>query len=458
MMRKMKGNSIFSSSVSYTEGPIAKKMIVFALPLMATSIILQLFNTLDMAIAGQFISKESLAAVGSTTLISTFSIEFFLAFSTAANIVIAQYVGKGDLQNVNRTVHSAIAMALFFGIIIALGGFAAARNILELMSVPADIIDLSVSYLKIYFLGAPFLMLYNFCAAIFRSRGETRLPMLCLVFGGVIKVLLDLLFVVLFNWGVAGMALATVCANALSAFMLILFLMRRTDELKLRIRSIKADSKIVFALLKIGLPSSFLGSIFSISNLCMQSAINSLGADAIAASTAAAGIEIYIQFIGNAFAQAAVTFTAQNYGAGKVKRLNKITACSLLLCNALSVILTLLAYGFSDRLMRIFVTDAAVIALGIVRMKYTLLFKPLQAVMDIMSGCLQGYGYTLVPAIVSVFTVCGVRLLWIYTVFAQNRTLETLLAIYPITQGLAAFSHTVCYCLLQRKLKRGMHV
>jgi putative MATE family efflux protein len=439
---------------SYLEGPIIKKMIMFALPLVATSIFLQMFSTLDMAIAGRFISTKALAAVGSTTIISSLFIEFFLGFSNAANIIISQFVGKGDRENTKDAVHTAVFASAIVGIIIAVFGIIFTRPILCLLSVPRDIFALSEAYLRTYFLSIPFLMVYNFCSAIFRSKGETRLPMICLVSGGILKAILNLVFVALFDMGVIGMGLATVFANLLSAVLLIIFLLKRTDELKLSLKELKPKKRVIINLLKIGLPTSFLGSVFSISNLCTQTAINGLGSSAIAASTAAASIEIYVQFFGNAFAQAATTFTGQNYGAKNYHRLNRITLTALGLCNIVSIILSLIVFAFGGSLLKIFVSDAVVIALGLTRMKYTLLFKPVQAVMDIMSGCLQGYGYTLVPAIVSAFSVCGVRLLWIFTVFPHNRSLETLMMIYPITQGLAAISHTVCYLLLVRKIKQ----
>ncbi len=439
---------------SYLEGPIIKKMIMFALPLVATSIFLQMFSTLDMAIAGRFINTKALAAVGSTTIISSLFIEFFLGFSNAANIIISQFVGKGDRENTKDAVHTAVFASAIVGIIIAVFGIIFTRPILCLLSVPRDIFALSEAYLRAYFLSIPFLMVYNFCSAIFRSKGETRLPMICLVSGGILKVILNLVFVALFDMGVIGMGLATVFANLLSAVLLIIFLLKRTDELKLSLKELKPKKRVIINLLKIGLPTSFLGSVFSISNLCTQTAINGLGSSAIAASTAAASIEIYVQFFGNAFAQAATTFTGQNYGAKNYHRLNRITLTALGLCNIVSIILSLIVFAFGGSLLKIFVSDAVVIALGLTRMKYTLLFKPVQAVMDIMSGCLQGYGYTLVPAIVSAFSVCGVRLLWIFTVFPHNRSLETLMMIYPITQGLAAVSHTVCYLLLVRKIKQ----
>lgn len=439
--------------IAFTSGSIWRQMIKFALPIVATSIILQLFGTADMSIAGLFLGKSALAAVGSTSTISQFFIEFFLGFSNAANVVVSQLLGKGEEKKANTAVQSIVMFALICGVFVAVVGFFVAKPVLKLMSTPEDIVDSAADYLKIYFLGMPFFMLYNFCAALFRANGETQKPMFCLISGGVLKLVLNLLFVTAFDFGVKGMAIATVCSNALSAFLLIFLQLKRKDYLKLTLSKIKLHKKTVLSLLKIGLPSGFLGSVFSVSNVCVQSAINSLGTNAVAACSAASNVEIYIQYFGNAFAQTATTFIGRNYGAGKYERLNKITLSAILLCNAVTVTLSIISFGFAKSLLGIFVSDVAVITLAVSRMKYTLLFKPIQAVMDIMTGCLQGYGYTFVPALISIFGVCGVRLLWIYTVFQSYHTLGTLMLIYPLTQLLAAISHTICYIFVNRKNK-----
>ena len=438
----------------FLDGALKKQMIIFAVPLVLTSVLLQLFNTADTAMAGRFIGKDALAAVGGTVTFTSFLIEFFLGFSNAVNVIIARFLGMNDSQRANNAVYTSVTISLFLGIAMGILGFCSVDVILDMMMIPDNIIESAAAYLRIYFTGIPFLMLYNFCAAVFRSKGCTKIPMVCLVMGGILKLAENFIFVVVLDFGITGMAISTVCANALSAGLLIWLLHRRDDEIRLACKLKKLDKDCILSVLKIGLPSSFLGSVFSVSNLCVQASINSLGSDVMAACSAAIGIEIYIQFFGNAFAQTATTFTSQNYGAGRIERLNKITVTALVLCNTVTVTLSFLAFGMSNSLLRIFVTDAAVIALARTRMIYTLLFKPVQAVMDIMSGCLQGYGYTLVPAVISAFTVCGVRLLWVYTVFAHNRTLETLMFIYPITQGMAALSHTICYIFLLRKIKR----
>ena len=440
---------------SLLEGALTPNMLRFAAPLLVTSVLLQLFNTVDTSIAGRFISDSALAAVGSTTVISGFFIEFFLGFSKAAEVIVARFLGKGEPHRATRAVGTAVLASLVCGILIALVGILTARPLLQSMHVPDAILGLATVYLRLYLASMPFFMLYHFLAAIFRADGDTRTPMLVLVGSGALKCALDFLFVLAFKLGVTGMALATVCANAFSAAVLLLLLARRNSAVRITAQALRApDGKTVSELLRIGLPSAFLGSVFSVSNLLVQSAINSLGTAAIAATTAAVSVEIYIQFIGNAFASAATAFTAQNYGAQSEARLRQIPWIALLLCNIVTVPLSVAAFACAPWLLRVFATEGAVIALAISRMQYTLLFKPVQAVMDIMAGTLQGYGFTLVPAIASIFFVCGVRVLWIYTGFAANPSLETLMLIYPVTQGLAALSHSACFFCLQRKRKK----
>ena len=436
---------------SLLQGPIWKPMLLFVLPVAASSILQQLFTSADMAVVGRFEGKQALAAVGGTSTIVNLFIEFFLGLSIGANVLISRHIGEGNEKSANDTVHTAIASALLCGGLIALIGIPLTERLLTAMKTPADILPLSAIYLKIYFAGMPVYMLGNFAAAIFRSRGEPQKPLYCLCAGGVINVALNLLFVVGFHWGVAGVAAATVAANMLSAGLMVYLLTREKGCLCLDIRRIRLHGVIFLRLLKLGLPSGFLGSVFSISNVCVQSAINSLGADVMSASSAAVNVEIYIQFVGNAFAQAATTFTGQNYGAKNYDRCRRVTRIAMGLCVSISTVLSAAAYLAGPALLGIFVADAAVIALAMIRMKYTLLFKPIQAMMDIMVGCLQGYGYTFVPALISIFGVCGLRLLWLYTLFAAAPSLDRLMLVYPITQGIAVLLHSACYFRLHRK-------
>ncbi len=442
---------------SFLEGSIWDKMILFIIPLVITSIIQQLFNTADKVIAGRFISENAYGAIGLTSTISNFFIEFFMGFCGATTVVIAKYIGMGRKDRAKAAVNTAIPLGLVVGIFIAAAGIALTESLLNLLDCPTELFNNASTYLKLYFLGMPFFMLYNFSAAVSRSNGNTKLPFYCLLLGGVIKLSVNMILTSTTNLGVAGFGIATIIANAVSSVALIYFLRKGEEYLRPELKKIKMDKACFFELLKIGLPSGFLNSVYSVSNLIVQRAINSLGADAVKANSAAGDIEIYIQFLGNAFAQAAITFTGQNYGAGNLKRCNRVTLVSLGLCNALTVSLSLAAFFAGRQLLGIFGVSALVIEIAMTRMQFTMLFKFIQCVMDIMAGCLQGYGYTFVPAICTIIGVCGVRLLWIYTVFPGSQSLATLMFIYPVTQGIAALCHTGCYINVRRKIRNGTY-
>ena len=435
---------------SFLEGSLWDKMIRFAIPLIITSIIQQLFVTADKIIAGQFISENAYGAIGVTGTISNFFIEFFMGFSGATTVVMSKYIGMKRNDRVIATAETVIPFAALSGLFIAVTGALLSGNLLKLLECPADLFPQANAYLVFYFLGMPFFMLYNFSAAMSRSRGDTKTPFYCLAAGGVVKLALNLVFVKTTSLGVSGFGISTIAANAVSSLVLIRCL--NSGEWELKLSKLKIDKGILLEIVKIGLPSGFLNSVFSISNLIMQRAINSLGTYAATASSAAADIEIYIQFIGNAFAQAAVTFTGQNYGAGNLKRCNRVTWMAILLCNIATVPLSLTAFFMGKTLLGIFGVSRIVTELAITRMKYTMCFKCIQSVMDIMAGCLQGYGYTFVPAICTVVGVCGVRLLWIYA--AVPDTLGKLMFIYPVTQGIASLCHLGCYIYVRRKINK----
>lgn len=438
------------TNITFTEGSLWDKIIKFAIPLVAISILQQLFTTADMAIVGHCNGKQALAAVGSTAVITGFIIELFTGLSVGVNVVTAKFIGSGNLKQVGKTVSSSIILAMITGIILTSVGLTLSKLILNLMDVPQDILPQATVYLRIYIGGIPFLVIYNFCAAMLRSRGNTKLPFYVLLISGVINVILNMFFVLILKMGVAGVAIATVISQAISALCLVLHLIFKDDLLKLDLKNLHIDKEILLSFIKIGLPASFLGSVFSISNLCIQSAINSLGTDVVSASAAAANVEIYVQFFGNAFAQTATTFISQNYGAKNYPRCDRIAKTTLMQCVFVTLILSITVYLNSSLFLRLFTNDSTVIAIAVTRMKYTLLFKFIQCVMDIMVGCLQGYGYTFVPALISVFGVCGIRLMWIAFVFPHFHTLEGLMIIYPITQAIASVSHTLCYLIFRK--------
>lgn len=447
-----------SRNISFTEGRIWDKMLRFVLPIAAASIVQQLFHSADSAVVGRFVGKDALAAVGATTSLVNLLIEFFVGLSNAANVVTARYIGQNNTKRANDAVHTSILIAFLSGIIVAVVGLCLTDPLLKLMLVPDDIRPLSSEYLKIYFIGMPFLMLNNFSAAIFRSCGNAKKPLFCLSIGGLVNVVLNLLFVLGLQDGVAGVAWATVISSGVSSALLLYLLTQEDESIRLRLKKIKIDREIFGMLVKIGLPSGFLGSVFSISNVCVQSAINSLETDAIAASSAAVNVEIYLQFLGNAFAQATTTAVSQNYGAKNIDRCTKIMKTALALCVSITAVLSGVVYLFGHQLLRIFVDDLIVIEIAMTRMKYTVLFKFVQSVMDIMTGALQGYGYTLVPAFISILGVCGTRLFWLFVVFPHYRTLSAIMIIYPFTQGFAA----VAYCILawyrSKKVKKAIQI
>ena len=436
---------------SFLEGSIWDKLILFALPLALTNILQQLFNSADMAVVGHFSGKEAFAAIGSTSTAINLLIEIFTGLSVGSNVIIARFIGKGDLKRANDAVHTSVLTALILGSFLGGIGIAVSKPAMMLMNVPDDVINHSVTYLRIYCAGLPFLVLYNFSAAILRSRGNSIKPLYVLFFAGVVNVVLNIIFVAFLDMDVAGVAIATVISNAISAFLLLYHLMFKDDMLKLEISKLKIEKDILLDFAKVGIPASFLGSVFSISNICVQSSINSLGTDVMSACAAAANVEVYIQFFGNAFAQAATTFVSQNYGAQKHDRCAKTVKIALAECISVTVVLSVVVFTFGRVFLRIFTNDNAVIELAMRRMIYTLLFKFIQCVMDIMVGVLQGYGYTLVPAFISVFGVCGTRLLWILLVFPHFGTLESIMIIYPITQTIASVCHTFCYLLFKKK-------
>lgn len=448
-MSTLKGSKSVSN---LTQGSIWDKIILFALPLAATSILQQLFNSADIAVVGHFAGKEALAAVGSNASLINLLINIFVGLSVGANVVIARYLGQGNHKRVNDAVHTAILIAIISGIFIGCVGIFAARPLLKLMSAPDDIIDLATLYLRIYFAGMPFIMLYNFSAAILRSAGDTKRPFFCLAISGVINVILNLFFVIVLKLSVAGVAIATVISNIISSSLLLYFLTHEDSVLKLNIKKLRIEKSILKDIAKIGLPAGLQGVVFSFSNVCIQSAVNSLGTNVVSASSAALNLEQYIYFLLNAFGQSAVTFISQNYGAGNLDRCKKVTRIALTLSILCTVTISLLFVTFGRTLLKIYTTDTQIIDIAMTRMKYTVTFQFVNSIMDLMSGTMRGYGYSLVPAIISSIGVCGLRLVWVYTVFSVYQTFAVLMMVYPITQSITALSHTVSYFILKRNL------
>lgn len=445
-------NAQKSNRIDMLSGSLLDKICLFALPLAASSILQQLFNAADIAVVGRFASSRALAAVGSTSSSINLLINLFVGLSVGANVVIAQFIGQHKMQKVAQAVHTVISVALLSGVfLLALGQFAA-RPLLTLMRTPPDVIGLSVRYLRVYFLGMPFVMLYNFGAAILRSKGDSKRPLFCLTVAGVVNVLLNLLLVIVFRMSVAGVAIATVVSNMVSATLILSFLAREDAPFRLNLRRLALQKEYVLGIVRIGAPAGLQGMVFSFSNVCIQSAINAFGADAIAGGAAANTFEMFAFFPINAFTQACVTFTSQNYGAHQFDRCRKVFRISLLcgiLANMTMVGLFLL---FRLPLLSLYSTDANVLSFGLVRMLHVLPFDWIMCGYEVSAGALRGTGRSMLPAVITIFGTCVFRLVWVFGIFARDIQFVQLVAVYPASWALTAVIMLSAYALMQRRI------
>ena len=440
-MQKEKQKSGYQ--IDMLNGPLAGKVLLFALPLMLSGLLQLLFNAADVVVVGRYAGKEALAAVGSTSSLINLLINLFIGFSVGTNVIVARDLGAGREEDVNRSVHTAVALALLSGVFLTLLGVTLARQLLVLTDSAPDVIDLAAIYLRIYFCGMPFNMLYNFGAAILRAQGDTRRPLYFLSIAGVANVVLNLFFVIALHMSVAGVALATIISQAVSATLVIVCLTRDKGPLHLDLRSLRMDKRVIKRICQVGLPAGFQGIVFSLSNVVIQSSINSFGSTAIiAGSAASANIEGFVYTSMNAFYQTNLTFTSQNYGAGQCKRVDRC----LILCQAYVVVIGLLlgnlAVWFGHPLASIYAPgEEDVVLRAMERLRIICSTYFLCGVMDVMVGSLRGLGYSMVPMVVSMVGACGVRLVWIATIFQIYRTPAVLYASYPVSWTTTAIVH-----------------
>ena len=435
-----------------TTGPMLKKIILFSLPLAASSILQLLFNAADVVVVGRFAGSTALAAVGSNGALINLLVNLFVGLSLGANVVAARCFGAKDERGVQNTVQTSVTLGLVSGVLLAFVGFFAARGLLELMSCPEDVIDLSTLYLKIYFIGMPMTMLYNFSAALLRAVGDTRRPLYCLAVSGIINVVLNLVFVILFQMSVAGVALATIISQTVSAIMVTILLIREEGALHLDLRHLGFHKGALLQILKIGLPAGLQSTVFSLSNVVIQSSINSFGSIVVAGNSAASNIEGFIYTGMNAFAQAAVTFTSQNMGARRYDNLDRVMRNCLLCAVVVGVVLGGGAYLAGEGLLHFYSTDETVIAAGLARMRVICTSYFLCGVMDTLASCLRGRGYSVLPMVVSLIGSCLLRLVWIATIFQLFRSTTTLYISYPISWLLTASVHLICLLVVRHKL------
>ena len=435
-----------------TSGPLLKKIILFSLPLAASSILQLLFNAADVVVVGRFAGSTALAAVGSNGALINLLVNLFVGLSLGANVVAARCFGAKDERGVQNTVQTSVTLGLVSGVLLAFVGFFAARGLLELMSCPEDVIDLSTLYLKIYFIGMPMTMLYNFNASLLRAVGDTRRPLYCLAVSGVINVVLNLVFVILFQMSVAGVALATIISQTVSALMVTVLLMKEEGPLHLDLRHLGFHKGALVQILKIGLPAGLQSTVFSLSNVVIQSAVNSFGSTIVAGNSAAANIEGFIYTGMNAFAQAAVTFTSQNVGARRYDNLDRVMRNCLLCAVVVGIVLGGGAYLTGEGLLHFYSTDETVVAAGLARMKVICTSYFLCGIMDLFPGALRGMGCSAVPMILSVIGTVGTRIVWIFGIFPRHRSLYVLFISYPGSWIITIIMQVICYLIVRKKV------
>ena len=430
-----------SKRLDMLHGPIWSKLPQFALPVAATAILEQLFNASDIAVVGNFTGADktiAVAAVGANSALIALIVNLFIGIALGANVVIANAVGRGDREAVQKAVHTSIVFSLLGGIVVAVLGELAAAALLRTLHVPDDVFPQALLYLRIYLMGMPVILLYNFEAAIFRSVGETRVPLVALAMSGVLNVLLNLFFVAVLHMTVNGVAIATVIANGVSSLILLWKLLHTDKCVRVSRSDLCIDRQSLLRIVQIGLPAGIQSAVFAMANIVIQSAINSLGTTVIAASSAAFNLEILAYYVLNSFSQACTTFVGQNYGAGNMRRCRKVLGLCLAedaIASAAAIGLILISGKF---LLSIFNHDPEVIQIGYVRLVTIFSAYVFSMLYEVMSGYLRGFGISLVPAILTTIGVCGIRFAWIYIVFQKSQTFQTIMLVYPVSLAATA--------------------
>lgn len=444
--------------IDMCSGSLAGKMLLFAVPLMLSSLLQLLFNAADVVVVGRFAGSESLAAVGSTSALINLITNLFVGLAVGVNVSVAQFYGAKREKDITETVHTAILLSILAGIFLTVFGVAMAEQFLRLMGSPEDVIELATRYLRIYFCGMTATMLYNFGSAILRAVGDTRRPLYFLLFAGVINVIFNLVFVIVFHMGVAGVGLATVISQCISAALVLACLMRETGSLKLQLTNLRIHKDKMISIVRVGLPAGIQGTVFALSNVVIQSSINSFGSVIMAGSAAAGNIEGFVYMSMNAFHQTALTFTSQNYGAGKLKRVDKIALLSFGMVTVTGIVFGNAVVLCGRPLLHIYSTSEVVIEAGMVRLICVCTLYALCGIMDVLVGLLRGLGYSIMPVIVSLLGACGFRLLWIATVFQKVRTPGMLYLSYPISWTLTICVHLICFFVARRHVQKKFEI
>lgn len=447
-----------SKTYDMTQGPLLRKIILYTIPIILTGILQLLFNAADLVVVGRCCGSLSVGAVGATGAIINLITNLFIGLSVGAGVTVAHGIGSGRDEDVRRTVHTAMPTALISGVILTVIGFFGARTFLGLMGTPDDVIGLSATYMKIYFLGITASMVYNFGSAILRAAGDTKSPLIFLTFAGILNVILNLFFVMVLDLDVAGVALATTASQIVSALLIVRALMKREDSCRFFPKKMKFYRRQFNRILSIGFPAGIQGSLFSISNVIIQSSINSFGSVAISGNSAAGNIEGFVYMSMNSYHQTAINFTGQNYGAGKYDRIRKIMIICLVsvFCTGLS--LGCISRFFGRSLLSVYIPgDTEAIRFGLIRMTYICIPYFLCGLMDVTTGLIRGIGYSVLPMIITIAGVCVMRIAWISTIFRIPRyhTLESLYLSYTISWTLTFLTELAVFIILMKKKKRS---
>ncbi len=442
--------------IDMCNGTIINKLISFSLPLMLSGILQLLFNAVDIIVVGRFSGSESLAAVGSTTALINVFINLFIGISQGANVLAARYYAAGRKKEMSDTVHTAITVAVISGIVMAFVGFFFARFSLELMGTPDNVIDKATLYMQIYFLGMPFFMLYNYGAAILRAIGDTKRPLYFLVVSGATNAVLNLFLVIAFHLDVAGVAIATVISQMISCVMVLACLCRTEGIYRLYFKKLGINGRVLRQILQVGVPAGVQSMVINFSNVLLQSSVNSFGATAMAGYTAANNILGFLYVSVNAVTQACMSFTSQNFGVGKWKRMDRVLIDCILLSASVALVLGFGFYFFGPVVLQVYTEDSAVISCGMEIVAITTTTYFLCGIMDLFPGALRGMGYSAAPMLLSIIGTVGIRIIWIFWVFPLHRSLTVLFISYPFSWLVTIIMQVICFWLVRRHLHRKM--
>lgn len=447
----MKMHKSENRQMDMLHGSLTDKLICFTVPLALSSILQQLFNSADLAVVGRFDSSAAMAAVGSNAALINLIISLFTGLAVGANVVVAALIGRGHKEQISGAVHTIVTTAFLSGFILLFIGELIAPAVLPMVGTPDDVLPLAEVYLRIYFLGMPFFMTYNFVSAILRAKGDSARPLYALIASGLLNVALNLVFVICFGLGVAGVAIATVLSNGVSAGMVLVFLMREEETYRFRFQDMRIEKKYLKNIISIGAPAGIQGMVFSLSNVVIQAGINSFGSACIAGNTAAQNFEYMAYFVVNAYAQTAVTFTSQNYAAGNVDRCKKIYIQTELLALVCTSAVSLVFLIFRYPLISIFTKDPEVVHYAMIRMYWIMSIELLTSSYEISGGCLRGMAHSMVPAVETIIGCCAFRLFWVSTVFKAHHSIHILMSVYIITWGITAAMVIPSYLVIRKK-------